>query len=440
LDRIPTGALFGALAVLLVLSALFSISETAMMALNRYRLKHLAQKGHRGARLAARLLANTDKLLGVILLGNNLVNMAAAALVTVITIRLFGDGELALSAATLLLTFVVLVFCEITPKVIAAAHPEPIAFTASYALTPVLRLMYPVVWFVNLFVGALLKLLRIRPAAEGPVRLSMEELRTLVLEAGHYIPPKHHTILLNLFELQDIRVDDVMVPRSQIEAVDLEAPLETLKNQLATAYHTRLVVYSGDLDNVVGILHARRVLNFVSDPGVSIEDLKPLIQPPYFVPSGTPLLTQLHQFQENHQRLGLVVDEYGELLGLVTVEDILEEIVGEFTTHSPLEPTGYVPQEDGSYLVEGGTPLRELNRKLGYRFPTDGPRTLNGLILEHFQDIPEAGTSLKIAGQPMEIVQVQDRAIKRVRLFPPVRAPQHTKTPRRELRAVRSVN
>jgi Mg2+/Co2+ transporter CorB len=418
LDRVPIGALFGALAVLLICSALFSISETAMMALNRYRLRHLAKTGHRGARLTAKLLANTDKLLGVILLGNNLVNMAAAALVTVITIRLYGDGELALSLATLSLTAVVLIFCEITPKVIAATHPEAIAFRVSYLLTPLLRIVYPVVWTVNLVVRGLLWLLRVRRPAEGPPRLGLEELRTLVLEAGKYIPQKHQTILVNLFELEGIRVDDVMIPRSQIEAVDLDVPLEKIKDQVSTSYHTRLLVYRGELDNIVGVLHARRVLNLFNDPAASAEDLIRTCQSPYFIPSGTPLLTQLHQFQENQQRLGLVVDEYGELQGLITLEDILEEIVGEFTTHSPAAAGGFTRLDDGSYLVEGATALRELNRKLGFALPLDGPRTLNGLILEHFQDIPEAGTSVKIADQPMEIVQTQDRAVRVVRVFP----------------------
>ena len=415
--------MFGALAVLLVCSALFSISETAMMALNRYRLRHLAQTGHRGARLTARLLSKTDKLLGVILLGNNLVNMAAAALVTVITIRLYGDGELALSVATLTLTVVVLIFCEITPKVIAATHPEPIAFGASYVLTPLLKIVYPIVWTLNIVVRGLLWTLRIRQGSGGPPRMAMEELRTLVLEAGNYIPQKHQTILVNLFELEDIRVDDVMVPRNQIEAVDLDAPLERTKDQVSTSYHTRLLVFRSELDNIVGILHARRVLNLFNDPGTTAEDLAQACQSPYFVPSGTPLLTQLHQFQENQQRLGLVVDEYGELQGLVTVEDILEEIVGEFTTHSPAAAGGFTPMEDGSYLVEGATTLRELNRKLGFALPLDGPRTLNGLILEHFQDIPEAGTSVKIADQPMEIVQTQDRAVRMVKVFPRLTKP-----------------
>ncbi|MFZ5555870.1 MAG: HlyC/CorC family transporter [Pseudomonadota bacterium] len=427
MDRVPIGALFGALAVLLVCSAFFSISETAMMALNRYRLRHLAQKGQRGARLAARLLANTDKLLSVILLGNNLVNMAAAALVTVLTIRLYGDGELAVSLATLLLTVIVLIFCEITPKVIAASHPEPIAFTASYLLTPLLKIVYPLVWVLNLAVRGLLWLLRVRQPADGPPRLSMEELRTLVLEAGKYIPQKHQSILVNLFELEGIRVDDVMVPRSHIEAVDLDAPMEKIKDQVSTSYHTRLLVYRGELDSIVGILHARRVLNLFNDPGTTSDDLARVSQTPYFVPSGTPLLTQLHQFQENQQRLGLVVDEYGELQGLITVEDILEEIVGEFTTHSPAAAGGFTRLEDGSYLVEGATTLRELNRKLGFALPLDGPRTLNGLILEHFQDIPEAGTSVKIGDQPMEIVQTQDRAVRMVRVFPPL--PKDTDRP-----------
>jgi Mg2+/Co2+ transporter CorB len=323
--------------------------------------------------------------------------------------------------ATLAITFTLLVFCEITPKVIAASYPERIAFPASYILTPLLKVVYPIVWFVNLFVRALLWLLRVKPAAEGSHRLSMEELRTLVLEAGHYIPQKHQSILVNLFELEDITVDDVMTPRNQIEAVDLEAPLEELKNQVATSYHTRLLVYRGQLEEIVGVLHARRILNLFKSADPAPEDLLEVIQAPYFIPSGTPLLTQLHHFQENQQRMGFVVDEYGELLGLVTMEDILEEIVGEFTTHSPLDAGGFVAQEDGSYLVEGATPLRELNRKLGFNLPLDGPRTINGLILEHFQDIPEAGTSVKIGEQPMEVVQTQDRAVKVVRIYPPLK-------------------
>lgn len=393
-----------------------------MMALNRYRLKHMAKQGHRSARLVMQLLAHTDRLLGVILLGNTLVNASATALVTVITIRLYGDGELPLAIATILLTFTLLIFCEITPKVVAATHPERVALPSSYVLTPLLKLARPVVWFVNLFVQTLLWLIRVRPDKASSHTLTMEELRTLVLEESHFIPKKHRSILLNLFDLETITVDDVMTPRNQVEAIDLDAAGEVIREQLGTCYHTRLPAYRGEFNNVVGIVHVRKVLNLLQDEAFGAEALKQVLSEPYFIPAGTPLFSQLQLFQETRKRIGLVVDEYGELMGLVTLEDILEEIIGEFTTHSPVHSGGIAAQEDGSWLVEGGCLLRELNRKLGLKLPLDGPKTLNGLIVEHLQDIPEAGTSVKIAGHPMEIIQTQDRVIKVVKVFPPVKS------------------
>ncbi len=420
MDDVPLTWQFATLAVLLVISGFFSIAETSMMALNRYRVKHMVRLGHRGAVLASGLLARTDRLLGVILLGNNLVNAAAAVLVSVIAVRLFGESEIALGLGTLAVTFLILVFCEITPKVIGAAHAERIAFAVSYVLTPLLRVLYPVVWFVNLFVSALLKMLRFKPPAGGePQRLSAEELRSLVLEAGHYIPKNHRSILVNLFDLERITVEDVMTPRAQIEAVDLEAPIERIAEQLATSYHTRLLVYRGELGNIAGILHLRKVLALMRDGGLERDKLAELLTEPYFIPASTPLFAQLQYFQENHQRFALVVDEYGELQGLMTLEDIIEEIIGEFTTSAPSIATIHVWDKNDSALVEGASPLRELNRKLGLALPLGGPKTLNGLILEHFQDIPEAGVSLKIAGVPMEIVQTQDRVVRTVRLFKP---------------------
>ena len=411
--------MFIALVVLLILSAFFSIAETSMMALNRFRLRHLVSQGRRGARLTAQLLANMDKLLGVILLGNNLINAAAAALVTVIAVRLLGDNELALTVGTLTVTFFILVFSEITPKVIGATYPEKIALPISYVLTPMLKLAYPVVWFVNLFVKTLLKLLRIGPASDnaGTV-MSMEELRTLVMEGGHYIPPKHHNILLNLFELEDITVDDVMAPRNQIEAIDISSPMDVLRETLLTSHHTRLPVYDGRLDNIVGVLHVRTVLNQTRSGQLGRDALREILREPYFVPAGTPLLMQLHNFQENQRHIAMVVDEYGELKGLLTLEDILEEIVGEFTSQSPTQGAMYRIQLDGSVLVEGGCHLRVLNRKLGFKFPMDGPKTINGLVLERLENIPEPGTSLKISGYPVEIVQTQDRMVKVVRIYP----------------------
>jgi len=416
LDDISTSLLLVTLLLLLIGSGFFSIAEISMMALNRYRLKHMAKRGHRGAKLTMQLLEKTDKLLGVILLGNNLLNAAAAALVTVITVRLMGESEFALTIGTLSVTFLILVFSEITPKVLAAAYPERIAIPASYILAPLLKLFYPVVWFVNLFVRSLLWLLHLTPSSVTTA-LNMEELRTLVLEAGHYIPPKHQSIFLNLFELENVSVDDVMIPRNQIEAIDLDAPEEMIREQLATSHHTRLPVYRGRLDNIVGVIHIRHVLHQVRNNEINTEMLQEIVREPYFIPAGTSLFSQLQHFQENRHHIGLVVDEYGELLGLVSLEDILEEIVGEFASR-PTAHGGIYPQDDGSWLVDGGCSLRDLNRKLKLNLPLDGPKTLNGLILEHFEDIPEAGTSFKIDGHTLEIVQTQDRIVKVVRIFP----------------------
>ena len=390
-----------------------------MMALNRYRLRHLAKTGHRGARLAAQLLSRTDRLLGVVLLGNNLVNAAAAVLVTVITFRLFGESELALTLGTLAVTFAILIFSEITPKVLGATYPERIAFPAAYVLSPLLKLVYPIVWFVNLFVRSLLWLLRLQPHGSQTHTLSMEELRTLVLEGANFLPQKHQNILLNLFDLESITVEDAMTPRNQIEAVDIESAPDEIRRQIATSNHTRLPVYRGRVDDIVGIVHVRKVLNLSEGEQISADTLKEIMREPYFIPLDTPLLTQLQNFQEQNDRMALVVDEYGELKGLLTLEDILEELIGEFTTHSPMQTSRFRRMEDGSIIVEGGSLLRALNRKLGYRFPLDGPKTLNGLILEHLQDIPEPGTSLKLAGYPLEVLQTHDRVIRSVRLLPP---------------------
>ncbi len=420
MENLSINTLFGLLAGLLFLSACFSASETAMMAINRYRLRHAAETGQRGAILTLSLLNQTDKLLGVILLGNNLVNIAAATLATIISIRLFGDSDLALSLATLLLTFLILVFSEVTPKVLGASYPERVAYPAAYVLTPMLKLAYPVVWFVNLFVQGILRMLQIKPPEPGHgSRLGLEELRTVVLESSGVLPREHHKILVNLLELEDITVDDVMTPRNQIEAVDIEDDPERLRQQISTSHHTRLVVHAGSSDNLLGILHVRRVLHALAGEELDPETLKENLEEPYFVPAGTPLFTQLRNFQSSRRRLALVVDEYGELQGLVTLEDLLEEMVGEFTTQAPSD-TGYLRrEEDGSWLAEGSVLLRHLNRKLGLSLPLDGPKTLNGLLLEQFEDIPEVGVSLKLGDVPVEIVQTQDRAVKMARIYLP---------------------
>lgn len=427
MENIPISALFGLLGILLIISGFFSMAETSMMAANRYRLRHLAQQGHRGARQALELLARTDRLLGVILLFNNLVNSAAATLVSVIAIELFGENKWALGAGTLAVTFAILVFSEISPKVVGASFADRLAIVFAYLLTPLLRLAYPIVWFVNLFVSGLLKILHLptRPT-NGDTTLTQEELRTLVLESGNFIPHKHRSILLNLFELDAITVEDVMTPRASIEALDLAAPWDDVMSRLSTCYHTRLPVYREDPGSIIGILHMRRVIAPLQRGELGIAEIEEQIQAPYYIPARTPVFTQLQFFQENRQRIGLVVDEYGEVLGLVTLEDILEEIIGEFTTSTPSSATGLGWNSEGHALVEGSRSLREINRKLGTHFPLDGPKTLNGLILEHFQDIPETGVSIKVMDVPIEIIQTQDKSVKVAKIYQPTSPAEET--------------
>ena len=423
MDDIPLSTLFGALAILILIAGFFSVAETAMMACNRYRLKHRAQRGSRSAKLAMGLLAQTDKLLGVILLGNTLVAAAAATLTAVITKRLFGEGELALSLGTVAISFALLVFSEITPKVVGATYADVLAPLVSYALSPMLRAARPVVWFVNLFVQALLKLFRFRPAAQSSTVLTQEELRSLVLEGSQYFRGKHKTMLANLMDLEAVSVEDVMTPRSQIHALDITEKPQLLRQQLATSYHSRVPVYEGALENIIGVLPLKAVVQVCINDEIDPDRLRALLRPPYFVPVGTPLLTQLQQFQADRQRFGLVVDEYGELQGLVTIEDIVEEIIGEFTTQAPGGTESFRREADGSVVVDGMALLRTLNRRLGTQFPLDGPKTLNGLIVEHLGDIPDAGVSFRVGGQAVEILQTQDRAVKVVKLLAPVGRP-----------------
>ena len=419
MESIPLSVQSLILVTLLALSGFFSMAETSMMAANRYRLRSAAGQGSRGARLALALLDQTDKLLGIILLCNNLVNAAAATLVSVITIQLFGNEEWVLGVSTLGVTFLILVFSEITPKVIGANHANRLACVVSYPLTGLLKGLYFVVWFVNLFVAGLLGLLRLRDAGSGNQDLSTDELRTMVLESGAFIPPKHRSILVNLFELEDITVEDVMTPRHQIEAVDISEPMQVIQGHLATCYHTRLPVFDGEMNAVIGVLHVRRLLAHSFENRLSVPDIRELLARPYFIPASTPVYSQLQFFQENRERLGLVVDEYGELLGLLTLEDIIEELIGKFTTGAPDASERLRWGEDGSVIADGSQPLRALNRKLGLNLPVDGPKTLNGLVLEHLQDIPESGLSVRIAGVPIEVMQAEDRRIKTVRIFRP---------------------
>jgi Mg2+/Co2+ transporter CorB len=423
MDDIPISTLAIAVVLLLAASGFFSIAETAMMAANRHRLKHRAHRGSHGARRALALLAEIDKLLGVILLGNTLVAAAAATLTAVITKRMFGEGELALAIGTLAITFAILVFSEIAPKVVGAAHADRIAPVVSYVLTPMLKAATPVVWFVNLFVRGVLTLLRVPTGSATGTTLTREELRSLVLE-GQYFRGKHRAMLANLIDVGAVTVDDVMTPRNQIHAIDLNAKPGHLVLQLATSYHTRLPAYEDELDNIVGIIHLKQVVGLLQGGTIDAAALRSILRPAYFVPAGTPLLVQLQQFQTDRERLGLVVDEYGELQGLVAIEDIIEEIIGDFTTQAPAGGETWAREPDGSVVVDGMAVLRTLNRKLGTHFPLDGPKTLNGLIVEQLGEIPEAGTQVALAGQRIEILQTQDRAVKVVRLLPPVgRAP-----------------
>jgi len=423
-EEIPLSWQFAALAVLLVISGFFSIAETSMMALNRYRLKHMVAQGHGGAKRASALLAQTHRLLGVILLGSNLVNAGAATLTSVIAIHLFGNNEIALAVGTLAVTFLILVFSEITPKVIGAAYAERVALPMAYVLGPLLKLFSPVVWFVNLFVAGLLKLLRIDPSrGNEPQQLSTDEIRTLVLESGQFMPKKHRSILVNLFDLGSITVQDIMLPRAKIESVTLEEGLDAVAHQLATAYHMRLPVFRDREGDLVGVLHLRKVLGLLHSGELTNEAIEELADEPYFVPASTAVLAQLQYFQENAERLALVVDEYGELMGLVTLEDIIEEIIGKFTTSLPSAVGKFAWDANGSALADGAMPVREINRALHLNLPTDGPKTLNGLILEHLQDIPEADLSIRIEGVAMEILHTQGRAVKSVRLFKPAEPP-----------------
>ena len=415
MDELPLSTQASALAVLLLLSGFFSMAETAMMASNRIRLRHLAKEGHRGARLAMTLLNKTDQLLGVILLGNTLLNSLAAMLTANIALTLFGEEQWTLEAGALFVTFCLLVFSEITPKVAGATYPDWLAVRISYVLTPLLRIASPVIWCVNLFVQPLLKLLRLRTRTEEH-RLSAEEVRAVVLDSGQFIPSQHRSILLNLFELEEVTVADIMTPRGGIESIDLTLPLEDIMARLATSYHTRVIVCEHDPANVIGVLRLRHLMAAAFAGKLDLETLREQLTEPYFIPAATPIYTQLQFFRENRQRLGLVVDEYGELQGLITLEDIIEALIGKFTTRQADVGHRLAWDEDGTVLVDGAASLREINRQLSLALPVDGPRTLNGLILEHLQDIPEVGVAVRVGGVPMEIVQTQDRKIKMVKL------------------------
>ncbi len=416
MDEIPLSLLFIVLAFLIVLSGFFSGSETALISLNRYRLRHLVKIKHAGAIRASRLLERMDRLIGLILLGNNFVNILASSIATIIALRLMGEAGIAV--ATGLLTLVILIFAEVTPKTLAALHPERFAFPATFVLGPLLRVLYPIVWIISLITKGLMTLLRIPVESRSMHALSAEELRTVVNEAGALIPRRHQQMLVSILDMEKISVEDIMVPRNEVTGIDLEQEWSEIKKHLFDSQHTRLPVYRGVIDEIVGIVHARNILRLFLEHELTREHFMEAIREPYFIPEGTPLNTQLLNFQRERRRIGLVVDEYGDIQGLVTLEDILEEIVGEFTTDPSYIVKDVHPQKDGSYLVDGGASVRDLNRLLKWNLPTEGPKTLSGMIVEYLENIPEPGTSLRIAGHPIEIIQTSSNTVKTVRIYP----------------------
>lgn len=417
MDDIHIGVLCIALIVLIGCSAFFSGSETGLMTVNRYRLRHRAKAGDKAAQRVGQLLERPDRLIGLILLGNTFFNILASSLATIIAIRFLGEAGIAIS--TVVLTLIVLVFAEVAPKTLAALHPERIAYPAAAVLMPLLKTLYPLVWLTNLVVNSLLRLFRVTVQTSSQQSLSAEELRTVVLEAGVMIPKRHQAMLLGILELEEITVNDIMVPRNAIEGIDLEDPWEDIVAQLTRSSYTRLPVYRDTVDQIVGFLHLRKVLHLMSrKPDFTRADLESLLREPYFIPEGASLTRQLLNFQQQQRRVGLVVDEYGDVLGLVTLEDILEEIVGEFTTDPAAGNRNLVARADGGYVVDGRTSIRTLNRVLNWRLPTDGPRTLNGLVMEQLEAIPEPGARLALAGHPTEIIEIAGNCVKTAIVWP----------------------
>ncbi|RJG11647.1 HlyC/CorC family transporter [Massilia cavernae] len=421
MDTVPLWVLFSALACLILLSAFFAMAETALMSANKFRLRAMAKRGHRGARSTLWLLDRTDQLLSLILIANTLVNATATALVTGMAILFFGYDDSMIAIAIAVLAFLLIVLAEISPKMIGARYPENISLSAATVLRPLMAVSQPVIWFVNLFVSAVLYLLGIqRGAGDGqPQRMSPEELRAIVQGSGTVIPQKHKTILLNLLDLESISVEDIMTPRAQIEALNLAVPVEEIKRQLTTCYHNKLPVYEGEINRIAGILHVRHAVALLNeDEELTVEHFRQLLSTPYFIPQDTSALAQLQHFQENKERLGIIVDEYGEVQGLVTLDDIIEEMIGEFTTSMPgasrSETFGW--DASGACLLDGATPLRDINRQLGLAFPLDGPKTLNGMLLEELQEIPDAPIAIKLGNCVIEVLHVQNQAIKVARL------------------------
>jgi Mg2+/Co2+ transporter CorB len=405
--------LFAVLAALILMSGFFSSSETGMMSLNRYRLKHLSKQKHRGAERASVLLERPDRLIGLILIGNNLVNIAASAIATVIAIRLYGDAGIV--AATFLLTLVILIFAEVTPKTIAALHPERVAFPASLVLLPMLRLLMPLVAAVNWVTNGLLRLLGVDPRAQGEDRVSREELRTIVSDPGAMIPQRHRGMLANILDLESISVDDIMVPRNEFYGIDLDDSDEVIIDRIQEANHTLLPVWRDDSNNIEGVLHLRKAGGIIEGGKLLRDVLLQALEKPYFIPESTPLHVQLRNFQKKKLRLAIVVDEYGDVVCLVAVADILEEIVGEFTSNLADSAVEIFPQRDGSYIIDGSASVREVNKALQWELPTDGPKTISGLVLEYLESFPDANAGLRIRDYAIEILELESNVVRAVR-------------------------
>ncbi len=408
--------LFGMLTILILLSAFFSGSETALMTINRYRLRHLKNSGHPGAIRAYNLLKRPDRLIGLILLGNNFVNILASSLATIIAIRLGGEGAIAIAAG--LLTLVILIFAEVTPKTLAAMRPERLAFPAAFIYKPLLKLLYPLIWIVNGIANGILKQLGVSPEDGTDQNLSQDELRTVVAEAGAMVPKRHQKMLLSILDLKNVTVEDIMIPRNELDGIDLEDSIEEIITQLQNGFYTRMVVFENSIDNLVGIIHIRNAMVALTQGELTKEKIRDITEEPYFIPEGTALNRQLLNFQRQKKGFGLVVDEYGDLLGLVTLADVLEEIVGEFTTDPSDNVPDVQPQDDGSFLVAGNAEIRELVKVFHWELPANGPRTINGLIIEYLETIPQPGTSLLLEGYPIEVIQTHDNAVKMVKIWP----------------------
>ena len=405
------------LAILLVLSAFFAISETSLMSVNKYRLKHLSKQGNVGAKLAIKLLNETDKLLSVILLCNNFANAAAAALVTLIVVEFFGTQESIIFIGTIITTFMIVIFSEISPKVIGAAHPEKLAPYCSFILYPLLKVFYPIVLFLNFFVLGFLKLVNIKTNFNQKDLINMDELKSIISESGTFIPQKNKSIFLNLIDLNKVTIDEVMMPHTNVESVYLKQPIDEILGKVINSNYRQMVVK--DNDEIIGVIDSKKLLKLVvkeQNNEITHESLKELIEPPYFIPSGTTIYKQIQYFQDNQEKKGFIVNEYGDFLGLVSLEDLLEEIIGEFNKDIPSKLSKIVSEDDG-WIVDGAISIRDLNKKLNLKLPTSGPITLSGLIIEFLENIPETNTSFKMHETKFEIINIYEQTIKKIKIY-----------------------